>query len=371
MFFAAVHDSLHHGGSPTAIVIENVASGAEVFGPKAAETLASSATRAFGAASEPVGAHVSQQTGSIRKSTTPRRFGQAAEQALADIVPTDLSGLELAVLMVDGVQFADHQCIVALGITVDGTKVPLAIEDGSAEDAAPVGRLIAGIGKRGLDITLPILAVLGSDALCRAVRDVFDHPVIARCQLRVIGEVKAQLPEDLQPMAEERMRQAYCADTGWAAQALLQSLAADLEQAHPEAAARLREGLPEALTVLRLGISPTLTRTLANTAAITSMIEISRERTRDVKKRSAGRRTPRGADASGFGTGMALRRLNGYRDLPDLCAALEDEARNAAQPVITTDHLKPDTVTAALGMPRDPGHPPLPEHREERVHCTG
>jgi hypothetical protein len=27
--------------------------------------------------------------------------------------------------MVDGVHFGDHLCVVALGITIDGTKVPL------------------------------------------------------------------------------------------------------------------------------------------------------------------------------------------------------------------------------------------------------
>ena len=37
---------------------------------------------------------------------------------------------------------------------------------------------------RGLDVTRPILAVLdGSKALRRAVVDVFDRPVIGRCQL--------------------------------------------------------------------------------------------------------------------------------------------------------------------------------------------
>jgi hypothetical protein len=44
--------------------------------------------------------------------------------------------------------------------------------------------VLVGLRDRGLDITKPILAVLdGAKALAAAVNEVFDHPVIARCQL--------------------------------------------------------------------------------------------------------------------------------------------------------------------------------------------
>jgi transposase-like protein len=70
------------------------------------------------------------------------------------------------------------------GIGLDGTKHPLALVEGSTENATLVTDLIVGLRERGLDVTRPILVVLdGSKALRRAVRDVFDHPVIQRCQL--------------------------------------------------------------------------------------------------------------------------------------------------------------------------------------------
>jgi transposase-like protein len=56
--------------------------------------------------------------------------------------------------------------------------------EGSTENATLVRELIVDLRERGLDVTRPILAVLdGSKALRRAVVDVFDHPVIQRCQL--------------------------------------------------------------------------------------------------------------------------------------------------------------------------------------------
>jgi transposase-like protein len=86
--------------------------------------------------------------------------------------------------MIDGVHFADHLCVVALGIGIDGTKHPLAVVEGSTENTTLVRGLLVGLRDRGLDVTQPILAVLdGAKALSVAVKEVFDHPVIGRCQL--------------------------------------------------------------------------------------------------------------------------------------------------------------------------------------------
>ena len=78
----------------------------------------------------------------------------------------------------------EHTCVVALGIDIDGVKHPLSLVEGSTENTTLVTELIVGLRERGLDTTRPILAVLdGSKALRRAVRGVFDRPVIGRCQL--------------------------------------------------------------------------------------------------------------------------------------------------------------------------------------------
>jgi putative transposase len=53
----------------------------------------------------------------------------ATEHALAELLAADLSGLDLVVLLVDGVKVAEHCCVVALGITIDGTKVPLGLAE--------------------------------------------------------------------------------------------------------------------------------------------------------------------------------------------------------------------------------------------------
>ena len=80
--------------------------------------------------------------------------------------------------MIDGVHFADHLCVVALGIGIDGTKHPLGLVEGSTENATLVKDLLVDLRDRGLDITRPMLVVLdGAKALPRRSA-VFDHPVM-------------------------------------------------------------------------------------------------------------------------------------------------------------------------------------------------
>ena len=51
--------------------------------------------------------------------------------------------------MVDGIRVAEHCCVVALGITIDGTKVPLALAEGATENASVVVSCWSGCGSAG------------------------------------------------------------------------------------------------------------------------------------------------------------------------------------------------------------------------------
>src|SRR3954453_10040458 len=96
-------------------------------------------------------------------------FVAATETALAELLAADLSGLDLVALMFDGVHFGEFCCVVALGIDLDGVKHPLALQEGSTENATLVTDLLVGLRERGLDVTGPILVVIdGSTALRRA-----------------------------------------------------------------------------------------------------------------------------------------------------------------------------------------------------------
>jgi transposase-like protein len=306
----------------------------EVLGRMAMERmLAGLSTRRYPVGLEPVGTRVTRSARATSKSAVSRRFVTATETALAELLAADLSGLDLVALMVDGVHFAEHCCVVALGIDIDGVKHPLSLVEGSTENATLVTELLVGLRERGLDVTRPILVVIdGSKALRRAVVDVFDHPVIQRCQLHKIRNVQDRLPQKLRSVVAKRMRAAYHAETPLAAQAQLESLAGELDRTHPSAAASLREGLTDTLTVLRLGVAPTLARTLRSTNCVESMIEICRDHARNVKRWRDGQMALRWCAAGMVEAATQFRRVNGHLHLRALRTALQRQvaADNAA-----------------------------------------
>jgi transposase-like protein len=293
--------------------------------------LAGLSSRRYPAGLEPAGQAVEEAAAATSKSAVSRRFVAATETALAELMTRRLDDLDLVAFMVDGVHFGEHTCVVALGIGIDGTKHPLAVEEGSTENATLATGLITGLRERGLDVTKPILAVLdGAKALSRAVQDVFDQPLIQRCQQHKIKNVRDKLPEKLRAVAERRMRQAYHAESALKAEGLLTELAAELDKTHPGAAASLREGMAETLTILRLGVPPTLARTLRSTNPIESMIEICREHSKNVKRWRDGTMALRWCAAGMLEADHQFRRVNGHLHLPKLRAALEAQFKNVS-----------------------------------------
>jgi putative transposase len=316
----------------------------EILGKLAMEKmLAGLSARRYPVGLEPVGEQVAETSSATSKSAVSRRFVAMTETALAELLSADLSGLDLVALMIDGVHFAESCCVVALGIDLEGNKHPLALVEGSTENATLVTDLLVGLRERGLDVTHPMLVGIdGSKALRKAVLDVLDCPVIQRCQLHKVRNVKDRLPQRLRSSVGRRMTDAYHAGSALEAEAALLSLAKELDRTHPGAAASLREGLDETLTVLRLGVPPTLARTLRSTNAIESMISVCREHAANVKRWRDGQMALRWCAAGMVEAGKQFRRVNGHLHLPTLRAALE---REFAEPVGTAVHN--DEVSAA------------------------
>jgi len=306
----------------------------ELLGEMALQRMmAKLSTRRYSAGLEPVGTKVEATARSTSKSAVSRRFVAATESALATMLASDLSGLDLVALMIDGVHFADHLCVVALGIGLDGTKHPLGVVEGDTENTTVVKDLLVGLRERGLDTTRPILCVLdGAKALVAAVKAVFDHPVVHRCQLHKVRNVESKLPKALASTVAKKMRAAYHDPDALAAEATLEALARSLDKKHPGAAGSLREGLFDTLTVTRLGVPPTLARTLRSTNAVESMIEICRDHSTNVKRWRDGQMALRWCAAGMLEASKQFRRVNGFLHLPSLRSALEAHVNGAVAP---------------------------------------
>jgi putative transposase len=297
----------------------------ELLGELALERMmAKLSTRRYGAGLEPVGSTVEATASGASRSAVSRRFVQMTERALDELMHADLSELDLVALMIDGVHFAEHLCVVALGISIDGTKIPLGVVEGSTENATVVKALLADLRERDLDVSRPVLVVIdGAKALAAAVKEIFDRPVVQRCQLHKIRNVESHLPKTLGPTVTKKMRAAYRDPDPLHAEATLEALARSLDKAHPGAAGSLREGLDETLTVNRLGVPPTLARTLRSTNAIESMIEICRDHSSNVKRWRDGQMALRWCAAGMTEAAKQFRRVNGHLHLASLRVALD------------------------------------------------
>jgi len=316
-------------------------SSTEILGKMAMEKmLAGLSTRRYPVGLEPVGQQVDESCSATSKSAVSRKFVAMTETALAELLSRDLSGLDLVALMIDGVHFAESCCVVALGIGIDGVKHPLALVEGSTENATLVTALLVDLRERGLDVTRPMLVCLdGSKALRKAVLDVLERPVIQRCQLHKVRNVKDHLPQRLRSTVGRKMTDAYHAGSALEAEAALLILATELDRTHPGAAASLREGLDETLTVLRLGVPPTLARTLRSTNCIESMISVCREHAGNVKRWRDGQMALRWCAAGMVEAGKQFRRVNGHLHLPTLRTALERQTAEPVGPVVHNDEV--------------------------------
>lgn len=284
-------------------------------------------TRGYGRSLEVAPAEVRSRGTS--KSAASRHLVARMRARMNDQLSRPLGEHSLLALVVDGIVVAGQTVVVALGITAQGTKVPLGLWQGTTENAATCTALLQDLLARGLRIEGRILCLIdGGKGLRKALTDVLgSNAVVQRCQLHKRRNVKDHLPKARQAQVDAVMRQAYRSGSSDAARKQLRTLAAALEREGQDgAAASVREGLEETLTVLKLGLSGSLARSLATTNCVESLLSTVRRVMRNVKRWRGGEMVKRWT-ALGVSTAeQRFRRIKGYRDLSVLAEALRDRA---------------------------------------------
>ena len=287
--------------------------------------LAGLSTRRYPAALEAVGTQIEGHALGTSKSSVSRRFVTATAEQLTSLMSRRLDDERWLIMFIDGFTFADHMLVGALGVTADGTKVPLAVMEGTTENKALVTRLLADLQDRGLDVSSGVLFVVdGSKALTRGIPAVFgEKAVIHRCRIHKERNIMDHLPDSEHAWVRIKLRRGWANPDPDAARAELEALVRALQRQHPGAASSLREGLTQTLTVTRLGIGGALLKTVFSTNPVESMIEIVREHSANVKRWRDGEMALRWAAAGMESAHGQFRRVKGFRQLPQLAAALE------------------------------------------------
>lgn len=262
----------------------------------------------------------------ISASTVSRHMIKATAQKVEELFSRSLAEVDLAVLMLDGVDVGGHTMLIALGIDTQGVKHILWLRQGATENAAVAKGLLEELVERGLSVDRSILVVIdGAKALRRAVNDVLgaDTPV-QRCTVHKKRNVLEYLPKTERAWVSRRMSQAYDESNEQKARAILTTLADQLQRINPDAAKSLLEGLDETLTVQRLKLPKELRLSLRSTNIIESANNGVRDRSRNVKRWRDGMQVERWTAASLMETARSFRRIRGCDHMPVLVTALSN-----------------------------------------------
>jgi len=259
------------------------------------------------------------------KSAVSRSVVRRTRQRLREQLTRRLEGLEVVALFMDGVVVAQQTVIVVLGVTRDGTKVPLGLRLGSTENAVVCTDLLQDLLARGLTLAGRVLCVIdGGKGLRKALGDVFgDAAMIQRCQLHKGRNLDALVPKTRQAYVRAALRRAYQAASVTAARRQLTALVTWLERnGQADAAASVREGLEETLTVLKLGLPPALRRFFATTNCIENLIGTLRHVTRNIKRWRDGDMRRRWLGLGLLRAAERFRRIKRHGELGTLVTAL-------------------------------------------------
>jgi putative transposase len=290
--------------------------------------LAGVATRRHARTAEPVSDKIAREAKSTSRSAISRRFVRQTETALAELMARDLAGEDIKVLMLDGEHMAERCVVVALAITADGTKKPVGLWDGATENKTVIRSLLADLVSRGLTFDDGLLVVCdGAKALAAAVREVFGaKALIQRCTLHKRRNVAEHLPDKDKDWVDAKLVKAFNHPDPETGLRNAKSVAAQLDKSYPGAAASLCEGLEQMFTVARLGIDGRLAKTLTTSNPVESMISIARTTNRNVTRWRDGQMVLRWTAAGMLNAERSFRRIKGYKQMPQLVAALKRHA---------------------------------------------
>lgn len=260
----------------------------------------------------------------VEKSSVSRHWKAASQEQLQQLLERLLKDIDVAAVLIDGIDFHEKLLVVALGIDTAGRKHVLGMWPGATENTTVCKELLADLVRRGLATERPYLFVLdGAKALAKAVKATFgERTLIQRCQIHKERNVLEHLPAEYQGPVRQRLRAAWGMKGLAEARKALQAVVEYLRDLNPAAAASLEEGFEETLTVHRLGVPARLRRTLRSTNPIESCFSTTRKKCRNVKHWKSVEMVQRWAGTMLLESERRFRRIQGHQELPVLLSAL-------------------------------------------------
>ena len=209
----------------------------------------------------------------LSQSSVSRRFVERSRRALETFEARRFDEERFLALWLDGKYLAKEQIVIALGLTEDGRKLPLAFIQTTTENAGSIKGLLRSLIDRGFSFGEGLLVIIdGSKGLKKAVDEVFgDYGVVQRCQWHKRENVVSYLKPKDQNLYRGKLKRAYLEPGYEKAKAALLDIHKELKTLNRSAANSLMEGLEETLTIQRLGLHEDLSSILRTTNSIENL----------------------------------------------------------------------------------------------------
>lgn len=270
------------------------------------------------------------------RSTISRLWQRKSVALVEQMQQSDLSGLDLAVLMIDGVVLSRNLvATVAIGIDTDGDKQVLGFRVGSSENREVCRDLLGNLCLRGLKPSPNryLLGVLdGSKALERALLEMFPKTLIQRCLVHKERNLKGYLSRRHWPEVTQLFNRLRRCQGGEAAREALGDIDRFLADKNQQTRESMEEARSQLLTVLELEVPNALNRSLLSTNCIENLFRNLR---RHIGKVCRWREETDQADrwlASGLTLASeGFRKISGYQEIPSLIKALEKKMAQEEQ----------------------------------------
>lgn len=269
----------------------------------------------------------------VSASSLSKRFKRGSAQKLRQLQTRSLAQHNIIAIFIDAKRYAEDGIMVALGITIDGKKIILGIEQIHRENSRAIIQWLDKLIERGLAFEKGILFIIdGSKGIKKAIEERFSvYALIQRCRWHKRENVVAYLDEAQQAVFRRRLQEAYAETTYKEARAQIGQLHRELEKVNLSAANSLMEGLEETLTIHHLGLSPELSKSLSTTNCIESVMSQMGQYTDKVDRWRNSSQIFRWTATALTDIEPRLHKIKGYQYLPLLRHKLLDIVRGRLQ----------------------------------------
>ena len=266
----------------------------------------------------------------LSKSSVSSRFIEATAEKLKEFEKRRFDQMDILAVFMDGKHLARQQIIIALGITLQGDKIPLGFVQSTTENSVVIGSFLKDLISRGLKYDDGILFIVdGSKGMKKAIQEVFEHKaVIQRCIWHKRENILSYLSENLHSHIKSKYHKALQLETYEEAKAALFDLVNELKKINLSAANSLTEGLEELLTLHKLGLNEEFAVSFSTTNCIESVNSQLRKYAGRVKNWSSSDQRYLWMVAALLEIEYKLRKVDNFRNLKIMKDAIKKHVKN-------------------------------------------